>query len=85
MYCSDCGATLGRAEATIADLRDRLRTLAPVVCEGCGCAHAEDMCIDCWTAAQPQSGMMHGRERRAAACLSVGLRALCGRKLLEGC
>lgn len=91
VYCSDCGATLGRAEATIADIRDRLRVLEPMVCEGCGCAARANpsdvddsrLCVDCDVEHWP--GRLTEDESVEAACLSVGLRALCGRKLLEGC
>jgi len=76
---------LAEDAATIADLRDRLRVLAPMVCR-CDCAvlgvgeqgELWPLCPDCMIA-------LWGGEGRAAACLSVGLRALCGRKLLEGC
>ena len=68
-----------------ADLRSRLSLFADFVCEGCGCAPAEDVCLDCWAASQPQDGLMHGRTRKASASISVGMRALCGRRILEGC
>lgn len=85
-------AAANAAAATIADLRDRLRIMAPMVCEGCGCAPAGEgsLCEDCdnveWTDdhVREQSTDV-GRGYHNAACISVGLRALCGRKLLEGC
>lgn len=88
-----CGLTyrdIREAHATIADLRDRLRVLAPMVCEGCGCARAvfaNALCVDC---EESQWGIPRGAPvgdwgDRVAACVSAGLRALCGRRLLDGC
>lgn len=74
--------------ATIADLRDRLRMLSPMVCEGCGCAIVarDGRCEDCETAhAYRHSGSPAELPVRIGACVSVGLRALCGRRLLDGC
>lgn len=81
----------GKAAATIADLRDRLRVLEPMVCEGCGCAARANpsdvddsrLCVDCDVEHWP--GRLTEDESVEAACLSVGLRALCGRRLTEGC
>lgn len=75
---------------TIADLRDRLRVLAPMVCEGCGCARAvfaNALCVDCEEAewGVPRGAPVDDCGDRAAACISVGLRRLCGRRILEGC
>ena len=65
--------------ATIADLRSRLALLAGSVCEECGCAEANAHCLchDCYSAKHFVSG-------KVGACISVGLRALCGRRILEG-
>ena len=68
-----------------ADLRSRLSLFADFVCEGCGCATSYDVsreyCLDCW---EVRHGVTSG-DYHAAACVSVGLRALCGRRILEGC
>lgn len=80
---------LAEDAATIADLRARLRIMARVVCDGCGCeARCGDraLCWDCNTARL--SCVLDGWSQdssHAAACVSVGLRALCGRRILEGC
>lgn len=67
------------------DLRSRLSLFADFVCEGCGCATSYDVsreyCLDCW---EVRHGVTSG-DYHAAACVSVGLRALCGRRILEGC
>lgn len=81
---------LAADHATIADLRDRLRILAPMVCEGCGCARAvfgHALCVDCEEAQWgiPRGAPVGDWGDRAAACVSVGMRALCGRRILEGC
>lgn len=87
--CCAVGQGADEAFATIADLRDRLRIMARVVCEGCGCeARCGDraLCWDCNTARL--SCVLDGWSQdssHAAACVSVGLRALCGRRTLEGC
>ena len=73
-----------------ADLRDRLRVLAEHVCEGCGCAVKCEsytggmmpLCSDCINAECPD--VVEPNEH-AGACISVGMRALCGRRILEGC
>ncbi len=68
------------SQATIADLRSRLALFAGFVCEGCGCAAAEigsALCVDC-------DGAKYAPSVREAACVSVGMRALCGRRILEG-
>lgn len=75
----------GKAAATIADLRDRLRVLEPMVCR-CGYhvlgvgeqGELWPLCPDCMIS-------LWGGEGRAAACFANGMKALCGRKLLEGC
>lgn len=74
------------AHAIIADLRDRLRVLAPMVCEGCGCAPIGTshpyLCGDCELATPIR--LAHYRETELlGACVVVGLRALCGRKLCD--
>lgn len=75
---------LAADHATIADLRDRLRIMAPRVCGGCGCAPAaafEFVCADCSAVADADGD---GYDEHHGACVSVGLRALCGRRILEG-
>ena len=82
-------------EDTIADIRDRLRLFSDRVCGACGCAPRESRedfpgrCGDCdhidslvgWNLLRSRPYVGH----TAAACVSVGLRALCGRRILEGC
>lgn len=81
---------LAEDAATIADLRDRLCLCRRYICRDCGCAIVrigDSRCEDCgkagllyaWTPAQASEGPY------AAACISVGLRRLCGRRILEGC
>lgn len=68
-----------------ADLRDRLRIMAPMVCEECGCAPVFSTyarCSDCLDADCPGVCELH---EHSGACISVGLRRLCGRRILEGC
>lgn len=88
--CSAVGQGADEAHATIADLRDRMRLCRRYICRDCGCAIVrigDSRCEDCgkagllyaWTPAQASEGPY------AAACVSVGLRALCGRRILEGC
>lgn len=72
---------LAEDAATIADLRSRLLLFAEHVCRGCGCAVREDnesVCYDC-----ARVGLE--LESYAGAHVSVGMRALCGRRILEGC
>lgn len=72
-------AALRRVLASVEDLRDRVALLAPFVCVGCRCApktHGSSGCDDCHMTWWPKDD-----EETAAACLSVGLRALCGRRL----
>lgn len=60
-----------------ADLRDRLALFDDRVCEDCGCAprdRDEGTCYDC---ARSELAL----ESYAGACISVGLRALCGRRV----
>ena len=71
--------------ATIASLRSRLSLFAEHVCEGCGCApyggtHELALCNDCFTVDEGFDVPEY-----PYACISVGLRALCGRRILEGC
>lgn len=76
---------LAEDAATIADLRDRLRIMAPMVCR-CGYdvlgigEHGElwPLCPDCMIA-------LWGGESCEAACFANGMKALCGRRILEGC
>lgn len=75
----------------IADLRDRLELMRPWVCKGCGCA---PVAKDCLTLCEDCSGLVYiwnpvsrrqellKNEPVAAACVSVGLRELFGRRLL---
>lgn len=70
----------------IADLHDRLRVLAyGNICESCGCAAicASDpfLCSDCAVAVCADNGRVLWR---VGACISVGLRALCGRLIMGG-
>lgn len=82
---------LARERATIADLRDRLRVLAasPVraVCRVCGCAghYMTERCFDCHYVEWRGCYERKEPERIVGACVSVGMRALCGRRILEGC
>lgn len=98
-YAYDCGRSEGaeslltaamNLEAENADLRDRLALCRRYICRDCWCAIVrigDTRCEDCgkagllyaWTPAQASEGPY------AAACVSVGLRALCGRRILEGC
>lgn len=77
-------AEMARLRAENADLRDRLALCAEHVCQGCGCAAADlvnfdtDVCGDCLRIRGWRAGGY------TAACISVGLRALAGRKILEG-
>lgn len=87
-YAYDCGlaegasallTTVGELEAENADLRDRLRIVAfGNVCEHCGCAPVGTthpfLCHDCDIATSDKAP-------RCGACISVGMRALCGRSL----
>ena len=53
------------------------------VCEGCGCSAAYrdyPHCSDCLDASAGDIVMQH---EHAGACISVGMRALCGRRILE--
>lgn len=80
--CSAVGQGADEAHATIADLRDRL---APWTCPSCDVAPlgvGDDgtlwpLCADCFVALWHSEGC-------EAACISVGLRTLCGRRILEG-
>lgn len=75
-----------------ADLRDRLALFQRFACRACGCAPAQEpsewacafgveaLCQDCCAVARaPSSPDSFG------AHVSVGMRGLCGRKLLEVC
>ena len=69
-----------------ADLRSRLSLFADFVCEGCGCAvqHPDveaPLCGDCFAVDEA----FEDEPEYPAACISVGMRALCGRRILEGC
>ncbi len=81
------------ATATIADLRDRLALLAPFVCEGCGVATRNDdsesgsgLCEDCdflvWAPHERDMAIGDTSWYYAVACVSAGLRALAGRRLV---
>lgn len=82
------------ARATIADLRDRLRLFEAHVCWGCGCAVVEaanmKLCEDCDEVRYgPAPHALeryddHDRGAIASACVSAGMRRLCGRRILEG-
>lgn len=78
-----------KSRRTIADLRDRLRILAPMVCGWCGCAPASGdgfgPCPDCQEVKNVFWLDLPAQYSTTGACISVGLRALCGRRLLEGC
>lgn len=74
-------------------LHSRMLLFRDYVCQGCGCAAArsEHLCDDCervgpsgeWI--DPVSDLTReGVACQAAACVSVGMRALCGTKILEG-
>lgn len=74
---------LRRRDQAIADLRDRLALFADCVCQGCGCARGGvgGCCGDCevafaWRNAIRSTGLS------AACCVSVGMRALCGRRVM---
>lgn len=85
---------IAECHATIADLRDRLRLFEEHVCRGCGCAVVEaanmKLCEDCDEVRYgPAPHALeryddHDRGAIASACISVGLRAICGRRILEG-
>lgn len=89
-----CGLTyrdIREAHATIADLRDRLRLMAEHMCDECGCAAAaadDTTCDDCYRVGAVAGRRVFHRAYDAkhvgAACISVGLRAICGRRILEG-
>lgn len=72
--------------AEILELHDRLSLFERYVCKRCGCAPVgvvwveEQRCDDCMRADDSVQGFVH--EETPAACVSVGLRALCGRKIL---
>ena len=74
-----------------ADLRDRLRVLAAspdrAVCRVCGCAghYMTGRCFDCHYVEWRGCYERKEPERIVGACISVGMRALCGRQILEGC
>lgn len=88
--CSAVGQGADEAHATIADLRDRLRILAPMVCEGCGCAPVDPtrvwpkstLCADCGAVRDAPIWMNEGLFGAQVSCL---MRKLCGRRILEGC
>ena len=57
---------------TIADLRDRLRIMAPMVCEGCGCARAvfaHMLCVDCEEALRAAIALPVSAKR--VACMTL--------------
>jgi hypothetical protein len=74
---------------TIRDLHERINLVSHVVCKGCGCAagtkRREDhkanelYCEDCYWADYEFS---FNPPARAAACVSVGMRKLAGRRIL---
>ncbi len=66
-----------------ADLRARLELFREHVCEGCGCAAANGAywCNDCYVLRPSIPNDMCGVDKDSAA-ISVGMRALCGRKVI---
>ena len=77
-------------EAIVADLRARLELFRGYVCGSCGCTsrdedcgyHAE--CSDCNAAYRAKDygfDRDHIEDCDIAACVSVGMRALCGRRV----
>ena len=85
-----CEPAVREVVAAVADLKDRLRLLAPFVCKSCGCAPVEivtfdgelesdDVCADCFdTNILPSFAT--GDE--AASSISRFCRAVWGRKLV---
>lgn len=74
--------------ATIADLRDRLRVMGCHLCRDCGCAPRDaDMprCWDCDDVRTVFEDRADPQDSTPASAVVVGLRALCGRRILEGC
>lgn len=77
-------AIIADLTAENADLRDRLALFAPLVCKRCDCAPMnpyqgeEPLCDDCGYALLMGSG-----SNKTGAYVSVGMRALCGRRLVE--
>ena len=73
---------------TIADLRDRLRVMGCHLCRDCGCAPRDaDMprCWDCDDVRTVFEDRDDPQDSTPASAVVVGLRALCGRRILEGC
>lgn len=76
---------LAEDAATIADLRSRLLMLAQWVCPQCdvtplGVGEQGELwprCPDCMIA-------LWGGDGKEAACFASGMKALCGRRILEG-
>ena len=75
-------------EKLIADLRARLELFREHVCQGCGCAAVRftSTCFDCDTSSDHDTphrrpGESYAGESYAAACVSVGMRALAGRRV----
>ncbi len=74
---------------TDADLRARLELFREHVCDECQCApvhaYTDDPCIDCEDAQVGIYNMERGNPPRPEYCasaISVGMRALCGRKVI---
>lgn len=87
--CS-CEPAVREMSATIADLRDRLKLLAPYVCKRCGCAPVEivtcygnlestEFCDDCESVLVVEG---FATEEEAAMSVSRFCRAVAGRRLI---
>lgn len=79
---------LAQDHATIADLRDRLRVMGCHLCRDCGCAPRDaDMprCWDCDDVRTVFEDRGDPQDSTPASAVVVGLRALFGRRILEGC
>lgn len=87
-----CEPAVREMSATIADLRDRLRLLAPYVCKRCGCAPIEivsveglltsdEFCGDCYDI---RWGYTEEQKEKEEAAMSVSrfCRAVAGRKVI---
>lgn len=91
--CSAVGQGADEAHATIASLRSRLALMAEHVCEECGCAAVDPedhtTCEDCYLVGAVQGrrfiSVAHKQPQyTVGACVSAGMRRLCGRRILEG-
>lgn len=80
---------LGKAEVTIANLRARLELFREHVCGDCKCAPkaaSYGRCWDCYIYHYSRAwtpDWTTGAENYAASHISVGMRALCGRRVFE--